>query len=161
MRSLGWAQIQCGWSPYIKGEIWTQWHIWGEHHVNIKKANCKPRREASARKKKKKILWMPWSQSSSFQNCEKTSVVYGSLLYSMLSCFGCFWLFATLWTVACHAPRSMGFSKNEYRTGLPCHPPGDLHDPGIKPTSLMSPALAKGFFTTSTTWEAQQIRTLV
>jgi len=37
---------------------------------------------------------------------------------------------------------------------LPCPPPGDLPDPGIKPASFMSPSLASGFFTTSTTWEA-------
>ena len=49
---------------------------------------------------------------------------------------------------------SMGFSKQEYWSGLPCPPPGDLHDPGIKPSSLLSPPLAGGFFTTSTTWEA-------
>ena len=44
--------------------------------------------------------------------------------------------FATLWTVACQAPLSMGFSRQEHWTGLPCPPPGDLPDPGIKPTSL-------------------------
>ena len=38
--------------------------------------------------------------------------------------------------------------------GLSCPPPEDLPDPGIKPTSLMSPSLAGGFFTTSATWEA-------
>ena len=54
----------------------------------------------------------------------------------------------------CQAPLSMRFSRQEYWSGLPCPPPGDLPDPGIKPTSLMSPALAGGFFTTSTTWEA-------
>ena len=47
----------------------------------------------------------------------------------------------------------MGFSRQEYWGGLPCPPPGDLPDPGIKPESLMSPALAGGFFTTSATWE--------
>ena len=60
----------------------------------------------------------------------------------------------TLWTVACQAPLSMGFSRREYWSGLPCPPPGDLPDPGIKPMSL-STALAGGFFTTSATWEAQ------
>ena len=40
-------------------------------------------------------------------------------------------------------------------SGLPCLPPGDLPDPGIEPMSLISPALAGRFFTTSTTWEAQ------
>ena len=48
----------------------------------------------------------------------------------------------------------MGFSRQEYWSGLPCSPPGDLPHPGIKPLSLMSPTLVGGFFTTSTTWEA-------
>ena len=72
----------------------------------------------------------------------------------MLSHFSQAQLFVTLWTVACQAPLSMGFSRQEYWSGLPCPPPGDLPDPGIKPTSLMSPALTGRFFTTSATWEA-------
>ena len=48
----------------------------------------------------------------------------------------------------------MGFSRQEYWSGLPCPPPGDVPNPGIEPVSLMSPALAGGFFTTSATWEA-------
>ena len=59
----------------------------------------------------------------------------------MLSCFSHVHLFATLWTVACQAPLSMGFSRQEYWSGLPCPPPGDLRDPGIKPMSPASPAL--------------------
>ena len=47
----------------------------------------------------------------------------------------------------------MGFSRQEYWSDLPFPTPGDLPDPGIKPTSLMSPALAGGLFTTSATWE--------
>ena len=47
-------------------------------------------------------------------------------------------LSATLWTVARQAPLSMGFSRQEYWSGLPCPPPGDLSDPGIELTSLMS-----------------------
>ena len=62
-------------------------------------------------------------------------------------------LFATLWTVAHQAPLSMKFSRQEYWSGLPFPPPGDLPDPGIEPASLISPALAGGFFTTSATWE--------
>ena len=58
------------------------------------------------------------------------------------------------WTVARQAPLFMGFSRQEYWSRLPCPPPGHLPDPGIEPTSLMSPALAGGFFTTSATWEA-------
>ena len=48
----------------------------------------------------------------------------------------------------------MGFSRQEYWSGLPCPPPGDLPDPGIEPVPIMSPALAGRFFTTSATWEA-------
>ena len=62
-------------------------------------------------------------------------------------------LFATLWTVARQAPLSMGFSRHEYWSGLLFPSPGDLVTPGIEPTSLVSPALAGGFFTTSATWE--------
>ena len=72
----------------------------------------------------------------------------------MLSHFSHIWLFVTPWTIAHQAPLSMGFSRQEYWSGLPCPPLGDLSDPGIKPTSLMSPVLTVGFFTTSSTWEA-------
>ena len=58
----------------------------------------------------------------------------------MLSGFS-YILFSTLWTVAYQAPLSMGFSRQEYWSGLPCPPPGDLPDPGIEPTSPESPAL--------------------
>ena len=54
----------------------------------------------------------------------------------------------------------MGFSKQEYWRGLPCSLPGDLPDPGIEPTFLMSPALAGGFFITHATWEAQILEKL-
>ena len=73
----------------------------------------------------------------------------------MPSHFSCVHLCASPWTGACQIPLSMGFSRHEYWSGLPCPPPGDLPDPGIEPASLMSPALAGGFFTTSVTWEAQ------
>ena len=46
----------------------------------------------------------------------------------------------------------MGFSKQEYWSGLPCPPPVDLPNPGIEPASLTTPALGGGFFNTSTTW---------
>ena len=63
-------------------------------------------------------------------------------------------LCATLWTAAHQAPLSMGFSRQEYWRGLPFPSPGDLPNPGIKPTSLTAPALVGGFFTTSAIWEA-------
>ena len=63
-------------------------------------------------------------------------------------------LFATSWTVAHQVPLSMGFSRQDYWSGFPFPTPGDLLNPGIKPLSLVSPALAGGFITTHTTWEA-------
>ena len=73
----------------------------------------------------------------------------------MLSCFSPILLFVTLWIVAHQAPPSMDFSRQEYRSGLSCSPPGDLPNSRTEPMSLMSPALAGKFFTTSATWEAQ------
>ena len=73
----------------------------------------------------------------------------------VLSHFSHVQLCAILWTIACQAPLSMGFSRQEYCSGLPCPSPGDLPDPGIKPIGLMSSALAGGSFTTSAMWEAQ------
>ena len=69
--------------------------------------------------------------------------------------------FCNPWTVAHKAPPSMGFSKQEYWSGLPWPPRGDLPDPGFKPMFLMSPALAVRFFTTSTTWEAHYLVLIV
>ena len=68
----------------------------------------------------------------------KSWSVYAQLL-------SCVQLVETVWTVARQAPLSMGFSRQEYWCELPFAPPGDLPDPGIKPTS---PELAGGFFTT-------------
>ena len=59
---------------------------------------------------------------------------------SVLVCSSCLTL-VTPWTVARQAPLSMGFSRQEYWSGLPFPPPGDLPYPGIEPESPMSPAL--------------------
>ena len=58
----------------------------------------------------------------------------------------CVQLFVTPWTVACQDPLSMGFSKQEYWSQYLSPPPGDLPDPGIEPTSPVTPALAGRFF---------------
>ena len=63
----------------------------------------------------------------------------------------CVRLFVTLWTIAHQAPVSMKYSRQEYQSGLPCPPTGDLSHPGIEPVSSMSPALAGEFLTTSAT----------
>ena len=59
----------------------------------------------------------------------------GYMRVRVLSRFSHAQLSAALWTVACRAPLSMGFSRQEYWSELPCHPPGDLPNPGIKPWS--------------------------
>ena len=60
----------------------------------------------------------------------------------MLSRFSLVQFFANLWTVARQAPLSMGFSRQEYRSGLSCPPPGNLPDPEMELLlALMSPAL--------------------
>ena len=74
------------------------------------------------------------------------------------------------WTITHQAPLSTGFSRQEYWSGLPFPPPGDLPDPGIKPESPASPALAGGFFTSEppgkinrivgVSYECRQIRKL-
>ena len=69
----------------------------------------------------------------------------------VLGHFSCVQLFVTLWTVACQAPLSMGLSRQEHWSRLPCPPPGDLPDPGIQPKSLVSVSciscIAGGLFT--------------
>ena len=83
-----------------------------------------------------------------FQNHKK---ITGPLFQGVLSGFSHVQFFVTLRTVACQAPFSMGFSRKEYQSGLPCPPPGDLPNPGIKPESVRSSALPDRFFTTSAT----------
>ena len=61
-----------------------------------------------------------------------TCFIVGGLHVCMLSSV---WLFATLWTVARQAPLSMGFSRQEYWSELPCPTSGDLLDPGIEHVS--------------------------
>ena len=78
-----------------------------------------------------------------------------SVCVCVLSHFSRVWLFVTLWTVTHEAPLFMGFFRQKYWRGLPCPPPGDLPNPGIKPMFLMSSVLAGRFFTTSTNWKAK------
>ena len=72
---------------------------------------------------------------------------WGAIAFSLqcnvclLSHFSCVRLFATLWTVPYQALLSMGFSRQEHWSGLPCPPPGNLPDPGIEPLSPAALAL--------------------
>ena len=70
--------------------------------------------------------------------------VWQSIYYMVHVCclFSCIWLFATPWIVAHQAPLSKGFSRQEYWSGLPCSPSGDLFDPGVK---FASPISSAGF----------------
>ena len=81
-------------------------------------------------------------------------VLWLSIVFKcVLSRFSRVWLFTTLWTVVCQAPLSMGFLRQEYWSGLPFAPPGDLPD--------VSPALAGRFFRTSSTWETLSLQVYV
>ena len=75
-------------------------------------------------------------------------------LLSMLSHFSHVRLSVTLWTAACQAPMSTGFSRQESWSGMPRPSPGNLPDSGIEPACHASPAVACRFFTTSATWGA-------
>ena len=66
----------------------------------------------------------------------------------MLNLFSRGWLFVTSWTVACQAPLSMGFSRQEYWNGMPSPSLGDLPEPAVTPASPVSPSLAGRLFTT-------------
>ena len=66
-------------------------------------------------------------------------IYYYTYICAVLSRFSCVWLIVTLWTVAHQAPLSVAFSRQEYRSGLPCPPPGDLPDSGIELMSLTPP----------------------
>ena len=70
----------------------------------------------------------------------------------MLSHFSHVRLFVTVWTVAHQVPLSIGFSKQEYWSGLPGPPPGIFPTQGLNPSHYVS-CIAGGFFTTSATWD--------
>ena len=72
---------------------------------------------------------------------ESKHIFAAFVVYCMLSHFSHDGVFVTPWTVACQAPLSVGFSRQECCSGLPCPPPGGLPHPGIEPAS---PALQMG-----------------
>ena len=80
--------------------------------------------------------------------------IHVSFLDACFIASACPTLCGTPWMVSRQAPLSMGFSRQEYWSGLPCLFPGDHPNSGIELTSLKSPTLAVGSFTTSATWEA-------
>ena len=121
----------------------TQVHVpeahWGQTNWNVGVWN---REQFIARPPEETRWLMPWKAYSS--------------LKGVLSRFSRVRLCAAPWTLVCQAPLSMGFSRREHWSGCLAPPPGDLSNPGIKPASLTSPALAGRFFTTSANPEGFQ-----
>ena len=80
----------------------------------------------------------PGHQRAALDSINRSTIVHFcscSQVILLLSSFSCVWFYAALQTAAHQAPLSIGFSRQEYWTGLTCPPPGDLPDPGIKPGS--------------------------
>ena len=99
------------------------------------------------------MVCLPFLSVASLHGFSMLSLQQNILTSYTMACMhahllSCIWLFVTPWTVAHQAPLSMGFSRQKYWSGLP------FPHPVIEPTSFMSPVLAGGFFTASTTWEA-------
>ena len=90
------------------------------------------------------LIFLPYLSSDTFQ-----TVLNFLLLFSVLNHV---WPSAVPWAIAYQAPLPMEFFRQEYWGRVPLPTSGDLPHPGIEPASLASPALAGGFFTTSTTW---------
>ena len=99
----------------------------------------------------------PYSKNDTFLTTNNLlKVLEGPMCCAVLHLFSQVWLFSTLWTVARQAPLSMGFSRQEYWSGLPGPYPGDFTNPGIEPMCPAFPALqaiAGRFFTHWATWE--------
>ena len=83
--------------------------------------------------------------NSQYFKYQLNSLALNSLFKMCMCMVSHVWLFASPWTVACQAPLSMGFSRQEYWSGLPFPSSRTLPDPGIEPTSLLSTALAGRF----------------
>ena len=101
-------------------------------------------------------LWPLWLESPVQQSCPYLStfshLAPGTMCVCVCVCacaLSVVWYFVTPWAVDCQTPLSMEFSRQEYWNGWPFPSPGDLPNPGIKPVSLVSPALAGKF---STSW---------
>ena len=76
----------------------------------------------------------------------------------LLSCFSCVRLFMTPWGVACQASLSLGLSRQEYWSGLPCPPPGELPNLETEPMSLTVSCIGRWvLYTTRATWEAHYL----
>ena len=101
---------------------------------------------------------IPQIRAAYTQHFNKCTSINFLGIHVMLTCFSCAQLFATLWTIACQSPLSMGFSRQEYWSGLSCPSPGDVPDSRSNPRLLhllnsQRCCFFLFFVTTSTTWE--------
>ena len=148
-RLVLWHMQQSGWNIYI--------YIYSKLKSQSEKKCVLPKWTKFVhgdRNEKSSCPWVhgleDWEVLWANENVLISTVTYGCVC--VISCFRCFWLCAIPWIVAHQASLSMGFSRQEYWSGLPCPFPGNVPDPRSEPASLMSPALAARFFTTSTAW---------
>ena len=88
------------------------------------------------------IFWKVLLTNLIFFSTDKWNSICHCMHACILSCFSCVWLFTTLWTVACQAPPSRGFSRQEQWSGFSCPSPGDLPDTGIEAAPPAAPALS-------------------
>ena len=122
--------------------------FWKEHHVKT------PKDIFSLRSFQLRLKTVTPEEKC---QCINYSFLFVGSLYVPVCVLSRVLLYVTPWTIAHQDPLSMKFSRQEYRSGLPFSPPGDLSDIGMEPMSLMSIALAGRFFTTGATWEAMYI----
>jgi len=139
---------------YIAGQLFTHWATW--EWISIKLLKCKlvcfkkAEAHASLYSEYERRSGCPWfclwlhshlTRLDSVENSEKIPFLFSFFCLALLNCFSHVWPFVTPWTEACLAPLSMGFSREEYWSGLSFPPPGDLPNPGIELQSSASPAL--------------------
>ena len=143
-----WYQLQCGSRgvPHATKQLIHFWHHLLRKTIRGHRTRAQSHKTLDANHKTKVLPMLLIGYKSKFHDSSLHTYIISHLSYV--------WLFATPWTVTIQAPLSMGFSRQEYWSGLPCPPPGDLPNPGIKPASLTSPALAGRFFTTSAIWDS-------